>query len=199
MNDGRYEACARAAHEANRAYCIAIGDLSQLPWETAPEWVRESARAGVVKAIAGATPEELHDAWLNDKVRDGWRYGPTKDEKAKTHPCMVKYSALPEEHRRKDAIYSAVVRAMAVALGIRLPGTTLSVNHAKQPQQSGPMIAIPRTAARLSFLAHAFFCPVCATYTAPFERRTELVLELKHRDWKCEEGIALALAAEKSV
>lgn len=32
------EACAHAAHEANRAYCAAIGDLSQVAWECAPEW-----------------------------------------------------------------------------------------------------------------------------------------------------------------
>ena len=32
------EACARASHEANRAYCLAIGDASLAPWEQAPDW-----------------------------------------------------------------------------------------------------------------------------------------------------------------
>ena len=30
------EACARAAHEANRAYCLALGDTSQPSWDDAP-------------------------------------------------------------------------------------------------------------------------------------------------------------------
>src|SRR5438105_262770 len=36
------EACARAAHEVNRAYCLALGDASQVAWEDAPEWQRSS-------------------------------------------------------------------------------------------------------------------------------------------------------------
>jgi len=49
------EACARAAHEANRAYCLAIGDVSQTSWDDAPEWQRSSARNGVADALVGAT------------------------------------------------------------------------------------------------------------------------------------------------
>ena len=37
MDEKKIEACARAAHEANRAYCIAIGDTSQPSWDDAPE------------------------------------------------------------------------------------------------------------------------------------------------------------------
>lgn len=49
------EACAEAAHEANRVYCEAIGDQSQMPWRAAPGWQRESAKAGVEKVAAGAS------------------------------------------------------------------------------------------------------------------------------------------------
>lgn len=41
------DAAARAAHEVNRAYCIALGDTSQPSWDEAPEWQRESAKKGV--------------------------------------------------------------------------------------------------------------------------------------------------------
>lgn len=61
------EACARAAHEANRAYCIAIGDASQVAWDDAPEWQRSSARNGVVGALNGNTPEQSHEGWLAEK------------------------------------------------------------------------------------------------------------------------------------
>ena len=61
-------------------------------------------------------PEQQHEAWREDKRRDGWVYGVVKDPAAKTHPCMVPYADLPESQRRKDALYLAVVRAMAAAL-----------------------------------------------------------------------------------
>jgi hypothetical protein len=111
------EACARAAHEANRAYCMTLGDFSHLSWDNSPEEMRASTRNGVEKALAGATSEELHESWCADKRAAGWVCGLTKNAAAKTHPCLVPYSELPEEHRRKDALYASVVRAMAKALG----------------------------------------------------------------------------------
>lgn len=111
------EACAQAAHEANRAYCLAIGDKSQPPWDEAPDWQRTSARNGVVGALAGNTPEQSHESWLEEKRAAGWAYGPTKDPEAKRHPCFVPYAELPPEQREKDGLFLAVVRAVAHALG----------------------------------------------------------------------------------
>lgn len=55
------EASARAAHEANRAYCIAIGDTSQPSWDDAPDWLKESVRRGVLAALRGISPKEQHE------------------------------------------------------------------------------------------------------------------------------------------
>lgn len=110
------EACARAAHEANRAYCIAIGDHSQSPWEHAQQWQKDSAVEGVRKALAGEGPEQLHESWCAHKRADGWVYGAIKDAAAKTHPCLVSYADLPAEQRKKDDVFLAVVRAVGAAL-----------------------------------------------------------------------------------
>lgn len=118
MEDPKILACAQAAHQTNRAYCQAIGDDSQPPWETAPMWQRESAYAGVLGVINGNTPEQSHESWLKQKEMDGWKYGPVKDPDAKQHPCFVPYAELPPEQQAKDHVYVAVVKAMAVALGL---------------------------------------------------------------------------------
>lgn len=111
------EACARAAHEANRAYCIALGDRTQPSWDDAPEWQKSSARNGVLGALAGATPAQSHQSWLKEKRETGWRYGPVKDPERKEHPCFRPYHELPEEQRRKDDVFVAVVSAVGAALG----------------------------------------------------------------------------------
>lgn len=117
MSDGRIEAaCAQAAHEANRAYCRAIGDDSQPPWDEAPEWQRASAISGVRGALAGNTPEQSHASWLEMKLADGWTFGTTKNVERKEHPCMVPYASLPPAQKVKDALYLAVVKAVAEAL-----------------------------------------------------------------------------------
>lgn len=103
---------ASVCHEANRAYCLAIGDRSQLPWTDAPEWQRESAVKGVEFALGGSTPEAQHESWKADKAAAGWTYGPVKDADAKTHPCFVPYAELPPEQKAKDALFLAVVSAL---------------------------------------------------------------------------------------
>lgn len=114
MNDQQIELAAIAAHEANRAYCTAIGDDSQLAWLNAPEWQRASSRLGVKFLIdhPNAPPSSSHDSWLNEKRRDGWKYGAVKDAEKKEHPCFVPYEQLPESQKAKDAIFGAVVRGV---------------------------------------------------------------------------------------
>ena len=116
MTEKKIEACARAAHEANRAYCIALGDTSQPPWESAPEWQRQSARNGVIGALSGHTPRQSHESWLREKEATGWKYGPVKDPEKREHPCFVPYDALPAAQQRKDGIFIAVVRAIGDAM-----------------------------------------------------------------------------------
>jgi hypothetical protein len=110
------EACARAAHETNRAYCLALGDTSQPSWEDAPDWQKTSARKGVDGALNGNTPEQSHESWLKEKAETGWKYGPVKDPEKKEHPCFVPYNELPPEQRHKDTLFLTVVRAVAAAL-----------------------------------------------------------------------------------
>jgi hypothetical protein len=108
------EHVARICHEANRALCVTVGDTSQVPWDEAPEWQRQSAVAGVsyLHEHPTATPETLHANWMQDKRRDGWVYGEVKSSIHKTHPCMVPYDQLPEFQRFKDKLFLAIVRTM---------------------------------------------------------------------------------------
>ncbi len=110
------EDVARVCHEANRAWCQINDDESQLPWDQAPAWQRESAINGVRFAVdnPNVTPEEQPAAWADAKAAEGWSYGLTKDAEAKTHPCLVPYEELPPEQKRKDALFIGIVRALAL-------------------------------------------------------------------------------------
>lgn len=116
----KIEAVARAAHEANRAYCLAFGDTSQPSWEGASEELRASKMRGVVTALVGTTPPQQHEAWMADRRSAGWVFGPTKDVEKKTHPCLVPYEELPRLQQAKDMLFICVVRCTAAALGMRV-------------------------------------------------------------------------------
>ena len=110
------EQIARIAHEANRAYCEALGDHTQVPWENAPNWQKESAMDGVGFHLANpdAGVEWSHENWMQQKLGDGWRYGPVKDPDNKLHPCIKPFQHLPPEQQAKNYIFRGVVHALAV-------------------------------------------------------------------------------------
>ncbi len=105
---------AKVCHEANRAYCSALGDQSQMSWDEAPAWQRESAVKGVEFIFANpvADPSASHVSWLKEKEETGWKYGPVKDAEKKEHPCFVPYDQLPSEQRMKDHLFGAIVRCL---------------------------------------------------------------------------------------
>ena len=112
--ESQIEKIARVCHEANRAYCVSINDLSQLSWDEAETWQKESAISGVKYKLANpdSKPEDLHNEWLKVKEADGWTYGPEKDAQKKLHPCFVPYNELPEYQRKKDLLFSNIVNAL---------------------------------------------------------------------------------------
>jgi hypothetical protein len=108
------EQIAKVAHEINKAYCESIGDHSQKSWHEAEQWQRESAINGVNFSILNpeAPASAQHDAWMKDKINDGWQYGKLKDPAKKEHPCLVPYGLLPTEQKSKDYLFKQVVASL---------------------------------------------------------------------------------------
>lgn len=106
----KVEQIAKVCHEANRAYCQEIGDDSQLPWDEAPDWQKESEVKGVrfVLDNPDAPPSANHESWLKEKEDDGWKYGPVKNPETKEHPCFVPYDDLPVEQKAKNLLFKNV-------------------------------------------------------------------------------------------
>jgi len=111
------EQAARIAHEVNRAYCVRLGDTSQVAWADAPKWQRDSAVIGIklhweaLGAGRELPPSASHESWLKEKTATGWRYGPVKDAERKEHPCFLPYEQLPADQQTKDYLFGAVAKA----------------------------------------------------------------------------------------
>ncbi len=43
-----------------------------------------------------------HDRWMAQRVDDGWRQGPERDDRRRIHPDLVPWEQLPESSRAKD-------------------------------------------------------------------------------------------------
>lgn len=108
------EATAKICHEANRAYCEGLGDMTQLPWDLAPTWQKESAIKGVEFTLENPTAgvDATHKSWYDQKLQNGWKYGPVKDADLKEHPCMVDFQDLPLSQQMKDVLFRSVVESL---------------------------------------------------------------------------------------
>jgi len=120
---------------------------SMVPWNALPEHLKESnrqqaddigAKLRAVHCSAAPlldwdeplfafTPDEIeclarmeHDRWTAAKLQAGWRYGPNKDNDAKTHPCLVPYDQLPPDEQDKDRNAVRQIPAMLSKVGFRL-------------------------------------------------------------------------------
>jgi len=104
-------------------------DLAYPSWESLPQTLKYSnirqakqmteklARLGYsvlpfkddgdeVKALSDMEVEFLskleHDSWLEERVQNGWKYGPVKDVEKKESPFIISYDDLSEEIKELD-------------------------------------------------------------------------------------------------
>lgn len=112
MLGGIFDLVAGTCHTANKAICDFFGDQSQVEWKDAPEYIHTSAIAGIVKILNNPDiqPQDLHAAWAEHKVADGWVYGEIKDAEKKTHPCLCDYEDLPMVDKFKDFMFLAIAK-----------------------------------------------------------------------------------------
>lgn len=105
---------AMVCHQANKKWCEANDDNTQVDWRFAPEWQQKSAIEGVEFRLANpdAPASAMHENWSKEKMADGWVYGEVKDSEKKTHPCLVPFEQLPLYQQKKDKLFSAIVDAL---------------------------------------------------------------------------------------
>ena len=52
--------------------------------------------------LAEKMAKNVHEEWAEARIEEGWKYGPQRDDKLKTTPCLVPYELLPEREKEYD-------------------------------------------------------------------------------------------------
>lgn len=58
-----------------------------------------------------------HDVWAQQRLADGWTYGPVRDDGRKEHPDLVPYDQLPEGEKEYDRRTALEALKAILALG----------------------------------------------------------------------------------
>ena len=64
-----------------------------------------------------AIAENAHEVWAAAKIKEGWTYGPMRDDINKKHPDLIPYSALPENEKEYDRLMAMNTIKLVKKLG----------------------------------------------------------------------------------
>lgn len=64
--------------------------------------------------------ENVHEVWAVGRVSEGWVYGASRDDAAKTTPCLVPYDSLSESEKEYDRNTALETLKLIVALGYKI-------------------------------------------------------------------------------
>jgi hypothetical protein len=64
--------------------------------------------------------ENAHDIWAQQRLTEGWTYGPERNDKQKNHPCLIPYADLPDSEKQYDRNAALETLKAIVALGYRI-------------------------------------------------------------------------------
>ncbi len=62
----------------------------------------------------------VHEVWAQGRMAEGWTYGEQRDDKQKTHPCLVPYEELPDAEREYDRQTAVQTLKMILKLGFKI-------------------------------------------------------------------------------
>lgn len=64
--------------------------------------------------------KNVHEVWAETRIKQGWTYGEQRDDKLKTHPCLVPYEELPEDEKEYDRNTALGTLKLITKLGFRI-------------------------------------------------------------------------------
>jgi ryanodine receptor 2 len=64
--------------------------------------------------------KNAHDLWARDRLKQGWQYGPQRDDAKKHNPCLVPYEELPDTEKQYDRNNAMETLKAIMKLGYRI-------------------------------------------------------------------------------
>lgn len=64
--------------------------------------------------------ENVHEIWAQSRMKQGWTYGPERNDELKHHPCLIPYGELPEVEKNYDRDTAVETLKLILKLGFRI-------------------------------------------------------------------------------
>jgi hypothetical protein len=73
-----------------------------------------------IRELTELLAKNTHDVWARQRLSDGWRYGPERNDARKEHPGLVPYEQLTDAEQEYDRLTALETLKAILALGYRI-------------------------------------------------------------------------------
>lgn len=70
--------------------------------------------------LAEEIAKNVHEVWSEGRMKDGWKYGPERNDTERLHPCLVPYEDLSESEKEYDRRTSQETLKLIMKLGFKI-------------------------------------------------------------------------------
>lgn len=73
-----------------------------------------------LKPLLEELSRHVHDTWAMNRIEEGWKFGPERDDRLKEHPNLIPYQDLLESEKNYDRKVVAAILKALIGLGYNL-------------------------------------------------------------------------------
>lgn len=73
-----------------------------------------------IHQLTEALAKNAHEVWALERMAQGWRFGPERNDKRKEHPSLIPYEQLSEKEKVYDRNTAMETLKAVLALGYRI-------------------------------------------------------------------------------
>lgn len=90
------------------------------------EYIPQPIDTSDVELPAELTPliedmaRNVHEVWAQNRISEGWTYGPVRNDALRHHPCLVPYDELPESEKQYDRATSQETLKLILKSGFQI-------------------------------------------------------------------------------
>lgn len=95
-------------------------DLTRMSYTPKPIDVSSVVLPPELVLLTERLSENAHENWAATRLSQGWIFGPERDDKLKTHPCLIPYGELPEHEKDLDRVTVLSTLNAITALGYQV-------------------------------------------------------------------------------
>ena len=96
--------------------------------------------------LADNIAKNVHEVWAQQRIKEGWVYGPQRNDELKQHPCLIPFEALSETEKNYDRNTALEILKLITRLGFTITKPTSSEAGESENPSSAECSKLPKKA-----------------------------------------------------